>query len=81
MELLIKLKNKAKSSFKSVLLNYKEFLGIYAAIMIVQLLLGVWSLSAFTNYYANDSVFDENYYAYYGSDEMEIRSKILECLK
>ena len=61
MELLIKLKNKAKSSFKSVLLNYKEFLGIYAAIMIVQLLLGVWSLSAFTNYYANDSVFDENY--------------------
>ena len=61
MELLIKLKNKAKSSFKSVLLNYKEFLGIYAAIIIVQLLVGVWSLSAFTNYYANDNVFDENY--------------------
>lgn len=55
------MKNKAKSSFKSVILNYKEFLGIYAAILIVQLLVGVWSLTAFTNYKANDSVFDENY--------------------
>lgn len=61
MELLTKLKNKLKSSFKSVLLNYKEFLGIYAAVIIVQLLVGVWSLSAFTNYNANDNVFDENY--------------------
>lgn len=61
MEILKKIKNKLKSSFKSVLLNYKEFLGIYAAVVIVQLLVGVWSLSVFTNYYANDSIFDDNY--------------------
>ena len=61
LEILKKIKNKLKSSFKSVLLNFKEFVGIYVAIMIVQLLVGVWSLAAFTNYYANDSIFDNNY--------------------
>lgn len=61
MEILKKLKSKLKSSFKSVILNFKEFVGIYVAIIIVQLLIGVWSLAAFTNYYANDSIFDNNY--------------------
>ena len=61
MEILKKCKNSVKNSFKSILLNYKEFLGIYAAVIIVQLLVGVWALSSFTNYYANDSVFDNNY--------------------
>lgn len=61
MELLKKLKNKAKNSLKSVLLNYKEFIGIYISILIVQLLLGTWTMSAFTNFTANDSLFDENY--------------------
>ena len=61
MELFSKLKKKVISSFKSVLLNYKEFIGIYIAIIIVQLIVGVWALSAFTNYYANDELFDSNY--------------------
>ena len=61
MELLKKIKKSIKNSFKSVLLNFKEFIGLYVAVIIVQLLIGVWALSAFTNYYANDSVFDDNY--------------------
>ncbi len=61
LELLKKFKNSVKNSMKSVLYNCKEFAGIYIAIIIVQLLLGVWALSAFTNYYANDRLFDENY--------------------
>lgn len=61
MEILKKIKNSIKNSFKSVLLNFKEFIGIYVAVIIVQLLIGVWALSAFTNYYANDSIFDDNY--------------------
>ncbi len=61
MELLNKLKNKVKSSMKSVLYNYKEFVGIYVSIIIVQLLLGIWSMSTFTNYYANDRLFDDHY--------------------
>lgn len=61
MELLEKLKKFIKTSFKSVVLNFKEFLGIYIAVIIVQLLLGIWTLSAFTNYYANDTLFDDNY--------------------
>lgn len=61
MEILKKIKNSIKNSLKSVLLNYKEFVGIYVAIMIVQILIGVWSISAFTNHYANDTMFDSNY--------------------
>ena len=61
MELLEKIKKFIKSSFKSVILNFKEFLGIYIAVIIVQLLLGIWTLSAFTNYYANDKLFEEHY--------------------
>ncbi len=61
MELINKLKNSVKSSMKSVLYNIKEFSGIYISIIIVQLLIGVWALSAFTNYYANDRLFDTNY--------------------
>ena len=61
MEFLRKLKNSIKSSVKSVLINYKEFIGLYAAVIVVQLLLGVWTFSAFTNYSANDAIFEENY--------------------
>lgn len=61
MELLNKLKNSIKSSFKTVLLNFKEFVWIYIAVIIVQLLIGVWTLSAFTNHVANDAMFEENY--------------------
>ena len=41
--------------------NFREFVGIYIAMIVVQLLLGVWTLSAYTNYYANDELFDNNY--------------------
>ena len=61
MEKVKKLFTKIKNSIKSVLFNYKEFAGLYASMMIVQILLGVWALSAFTNYYANDRLFDSNY--------------------
>lgn len=61
MEFLRKLKNSIKSSVKSVLINYKEFIGLYAAVIVVQLLLGIWTFSAFTNYNANDTLFEENY--------------------
>ncbi|MBE6684939.1 MAG: ABC transporter permease [Ruminococcaceae bacterium] len=61
MEFLRKLKNSIKSSVKSVLINYKEFIGLYAAVIVVQLLLGIWTFSAFTNYNANDAMFEENY--------------------
>ena len=61
MENIKKLLSSFKSSAKSVLLNYKEYIGIYIAIIIVQLLLGVWTLSAFTNYSSNNALFEENY--------------------
>ena len=61
MEFLRKLKNSIKSSVKSVLINYKEFIGLYAAVIVVQLLFGIWTFSAFTNYNANDTLFEENY--------------------
>ena len=61
MEFLRKLKNSIKSSVKSVLINYKEFIGLYAAVIVVQLLFGIWTFSAFTNYNANDALFEENY--------------------
>lgn len=50
-----------KTSAKSVLINFKEFTGIYIAIIVVQLLLGVWTMSAFTSYYSNDQLFKDNY--------------------
>ena len=50
-----------KNSMKTVLLNYKEFIGIYISIIIVQLLIGTWAMSTYTNYYANDELFDNNY--------------------
>lgn len=61
MELLKKIKKSVLSSFKSVIYNFKEFVCIYIAIVIVQLLLGVWTLSTYTNYYANDSLFNDAY--------------------
>ena len=61
MEKIKKLLSAAKRSVKSVALNYKEFLGIYAAVLIVQLLLGTWALSAFTNFSANDTLFDDEF--------------------
>ena len=61
MEKVKKLFVKIKNSIRSVLFNYKEFAGLYASMIIVQILLGVWALSAFTNYYANDRMFDSNY--------------------
>ena len=61
MEFLVKFKNSFKNSVKSVTLNFKEFIGIYIAVIIVQLLVGVWALSAFTNQVANDELFDDNY--------------------
>ncbi|MBQ8410086.1 MAG: ABC transporter permease [Clostridia bacterium] len=61
MELLKKIKNSVKNSLKSVLLNYKEFIGIYISIIIVQLLIGTWAMSTYTNYFANDEIFDKNY--------------------
>ncbi len=56
-----KLFSSFKGSAKSVLLNYKQFIGIYIAVLIVQLLLGVWTMSAYTNYYSNNELFEENY--------------------
>lgn len=50
-----------KASAKSVIFNFREFAGIYIAIIVVQLLLGVWTLSAFTGHYSNDQLFKENY--------------------
>ena len=50
-----------KGSAKSVLLNYKQYIGIYIAVLIVQLLLGVWTMSAYTNYSSNNELFEENY--------------------
>lgn len=50
-----------KSSAKSVLLNYREYIGIYIAVLIVQLLLGVWTMSAYTNYSSNNELFVDNY--------------------
>lgn len=61
MEWLKKHKKAVLSSFKSVLFNFKEFVCIYISIVIVQLLFGVWALSAYTNYYANDSLFNDAY--------------------
>ena len=61
MEFFRKIKNTVKNSIKSVVLNYKEFIGLYISVMIVQLLLGTWALSSFTNYYANDRMFDQAY--------------------
>ena len=50
-----------KSSAKSVILNYREYVGIYIAVLIVQLLLGVWTMSAYTNYSSNNELFENNY--------------------
>ena len=50
-----------KGSAKSVLLNYKQYIGIYIAVLIVQLLLGAWTMSAYTNYSSNNELFEENY--------------------
>lgn len=61
MELLKKLKSRISSSLKSVVLNFREFVGLYISVIIVQLLLGVWTLSAFTNFFASDALFDSNY--------------------
>ena len=61
MEFISKIKKSLKSTFKSVIFNFKEFVCIYVAIVIVQLLFGVWALSTYTNYYANDGMFDEQY--------------------
>ena len=61
MEIIRKLFTSFKGSAKSVLLNYKEYIGIYIAIIIVQLLLGVWTMSAYTNYSSNNALFEENY--------------------
>ncbi len=61
MEWLKKIQKSVFSSFKSVLFNFKEFVCIYIAIVIVQLLFGVWTLSAYTNYYANDTFFYDAY--------------------
>ena len=61
MERLNKIKKSIVNSFKSVLFNFKEFVCIYIAIVIVQLLFGVWTLSAYTNYHANDEMFNKEY--------------------
>ncbi len=61
MERLKKIRKSIINSFKSVLFNIKEFICIYIAIVIVQLLFGVWTLSAYTNYHANDELFDAEY--------------------
>ena len=50
-----------KTSAKSVILNSKEFTGIYIAIIVVQILLGVWTMSAFTGHYSNDRLFKDTY--------------------
>ncbi len=50
-----------KTSVKSVLLNFKEFTAIYIAIIVVQLLLGVWTMSAYTNTLSNDALFKDAY--------------------
>ena len=61
MEILKKFLKSVNNSIKSVTYNFREFIGIYIAMVVVQLLLGVWTLSSFTNYYANDALFDNNY--------------------
>ena len=61
MERLKKIRKSIVNSFKSVLFNFKEFVCIYVAIVIVQLLFGVWTLSAYTNYHANDEMFNSAY--------------------
>lgn len=61
MEFFSSFKRNLKAAFKSVLLNYREFIGIYVSVIIVQLLLGTWTLSAFTNHSAGDGLFDEHY--------------------
>ena len=61
MEFISKFKKNAKNAFKSVLFNGKEFVGIYISVIIVQMLLGIWTLSAFTNYTSSDELFDARY--------------------
>ena len=61
MEIIKKVLKSVKNSIKSVTVNFKEFIGIYIAVLIVQLLLGIWTMSAFTNYFANDTLFNNQF--------------------
>lgn len=61
MDKIKKLLFSFRGAAKSVLINYKEYVGIYIAIIVVQLLLGVWTMSAFTNYHSNNQLFEDNY--------------------
>ena len=61
MDKLKKLFKSVKNSFKSVLLNSREFVGIYIAVLIVQLLLSIWAQSAFTNYSVADDMLSEHF--------------------
>ena len=58
MDLLAKFKKSAKNAFKSVIYNGREFVGIYVAVIVVQMLIGVWTITSFTNYSSGDEMFD-----------------------
>lgn len=61
MEFWSKFKRSANNAFKSVIFNGKEFVGIYVSVIIVQMLLGIWTITSFTNYTSSDELFDSRY--------------------
>ncbi len=50
-----------KGSLKAVILNFREYAGIFAAILLVQTIFGIFVFSAFTNSEANDKLFGDAY--------------------